>query len=97
MESGMKIRVLVEVSDGAGTVRRLRSTEVTPKVLKMYEALGTDDMKGFLADDVVSNAIAAVQPQKAMAKTLLAEGKELPDEKELGLDIIENMIKKGIA
>lgn len=99
----MKIRVLVEVHDQGRVTRRLKDVEVVPRVVKIYEAMGNEDLLGFIAEDVMTNAIGAVQPQQAMGRQIagsqVGEGAMVTKnvEKELGLDLIEHMVNKGIV
>lgn len=98
----MKVRVLVEVlGDGGEKVRRLQTVDVSPKAAKLYESFGSLD---FIAEDVMSGALAAVQ-SKAMPSAALDAQASLPGkdpgntmlEDSLGLDIVENMLKKDGA
>jgi len=106
----MKVRVLVEVIEGGRTVaRKMRQTDVSAKAVKIYEVMGSDDTYGFIAEDVISGALKAVQDaatpgatdailnsQPAVDEHGQSKGMTKLDEA-LGLDVIDNMLKKGIA
>lgn len=105
----MKIRVLVEVSEGGKTMaRRMRQTEVSPKAAKLYEAMAGEDAFGFVAEDVMSGAMKVVQGKiHADPGTFVSSAPATDDagkltgrtvmEESLGLDIIENMLQKDGA
>lgn len=102
----MKIRVMVEViEDGKTTARKLRQTEVSTKAVKLYEMMG-DGTRDFIAEDVISGALKAVQDSSSgqMTETVLnsqeavdkqgnSKGMTKLDEA-LGLDLIDNMLTK---
>lgn len=106
----MKVRVLVEVIEGGRTVaRKMRQSEVNPKMVKLYEVMGGDDVKDFIAEDVISGALRAVhegatqQTTEAILNSQPAvdpqgnqKGMTKLDEA-LGLDVIEGMLKKDGA
>jgi hypothetical protein len=106
----MKVRVLVEVIEGGKTVaRKVRQTEVSSKAVKLYEVMGRDDVTDFIAEDVISGALKAVQDsampgateailnsQPAVDEQGQSKGMTKLDEA-LGLDVIDHMLKKGIA
>lgn len=102
----MKVRVLVEViENGKTTARKLRQTEVSAKAVKLYEMMG-DGTRDFIAEDVISGALKAVQDsssgqmteavlnsQPAVDKQGNEKGMTKLDEA-LGLDLIDNMLTK---
>lgn len=106
----MKVRVLVEVvqDDGRVLTRGMRQTSVAPKTLKLYEMMG-HDMVSFLADDVISGALKAVQFGTVRSRAVAElETKPATDdagqptgrsvmEEALGLDLIEHMVQKDGA
>lgn len=107
----MKIRVLVEVieDNGRAMTRKMRQTSVSTKTLKLYEMMGQDDMVDFLAEDVISGALKAVQPGSVQSQAVAElDTKPATDdagqptgrtvmEEALGLDLIEHMMKKDGA
>jgi len=106
----MKIRVMVEVIEGGITVKRkMRQIKVSKRALKLYEMMGTEDTKDFIAEDVISGAFKAVQDattgkgteailnsQPAVDEQGNEKGMTKLDEA-LGLDIMEHMLKKDRA
>lgn len=105
----MKVRVLVEVSEGGKTVaRRMRQTEVSAKTSKLYEVMAGDDAYGFVAEDIISGAMRVVQGKAMADPTSFLSSRQTTDEQgnptgrteldeALGLDIIENMLQKDGA
>jgi hypothetical protein len=88
----VKLRVTVEVLDeetGKGS-RRRRELEVPPAVLNVHEALCEDqqELRKFVADDVLSAALGAVAAPQSSARAL---DEQLRAESMLGLDVIDHM------
>ena len=106
----MKVRVMVEVIENGRTVaRKMRQTEVSGRATKLYEMMGTDDINDFIAEDVISGALKAVQDaasgkgteailnsQPAVDEQGNDKGMTKLDEA-LGLDIMDHMLKKDGA
>jgi len=107
----MRLRVVVEVLDeetGKGT-RRRREMEIPPRVLNVHKVLceSRKELRGLLADDVVSGALATVSNPHAtdeLGEAMLAEEKPARSPSRsprrqskmdsfLGLDVIEHMDK----
>lgn len=106
----MKVRVMVEVIEDCKTIKRkMRQTEVSKRALKLYEMMNAEDIYDFLAEDVISGALKAVQDaasgkgteailnsQPAVDEQGNDKGMTKLDEA-LGLDIMEHMLKKDGA
>ena len=106
----MKVRVMVEVIEGGKTTARtMRQTEVSDKAVKLYEMMGGEDTRGFIAEDVISGALKAVQDgANGQQATAILESQPAVDEQgnekgmtkldeALGLDIMDHMLKKDGA
>lgn len=106
----MKVRVLVEVIENGKTVaRKMRQTEVSQKAIKLYEMIDPKETRDFIAEDVISGALRAVEPgQNSQAMEQVLSSKPALDEagnskgmtkldEVLGLDVIDHMVKKGLA
>lgn len=105
----MKVRVMVEIIESGRTVaRRVRQTEVSAKTSKLYEMMAGDDAYGFVAEDVMSGAMKVVQAKAVADPTSFLSSRQTTDEQgnptgrteldeALGLDIIDNMLKKDGA
>lgn len=108
----MKVRVMVEVVEGGRTVKRvMRQTGVSPRAMKLYEMMGTEDTVSFLAEDVISGALKAVQDaasgkgtEAILNSQPAVDGQGRPKgggmtklDEALGLDIMDHMLKKDGA
>lgn len=106
----MKVRVLVEVLDRGGKARRLNHVEVSSKTRKLYESISPGpEVMAFIADDVMTAALKAVQerstPQAALETQAKLPGKDEQGkatgntmlEDTLGLGIVEQMLEKDGA
>lgn len=101
---------MVEVIEGGKTVaRKMRQTEVSGKATKLYEMMGGDDVKDFIAEDVISGALKTVQDvASGQATEAILNSQPAVDaqgndkgmtklDEALGFDIIDNMMKKDGA
>ena len=101
---------MVEVIEGGKTTaRKMRQTEVSQKAVKLYEAMGGDDIRDFIAEDVISGALKAVQDaMSGQATEAILNSQPAVDEQgndkgmtkldeALGLDIMDHMLKKDGA
>jgi hypothetical protein len=102
----MRVRILVEVVDDDGEcVRKQTSAQVSEGILGAHKVVceSRSDLLGFVLQDVVSSAIAAVAspqaPKAALEEAISGRGpsgrreggESNKLEKMLGLDIIERM------
>lgn len=106
----MKVRILVEVSERGGKARRIKQVEVSKRAVKLAEAVCPGpEVMAFIADDVMSAAMRSVEEraQPQMALDLKAKAPSVDDhgkptgrtmlEDDLGLDVIEQMLRKDGA
>ena len=98
----MRVTIVIEAAEGKQKARRIKVVDVPPRVLKLFEVFGADDLAGSVADDVMTNALKAVMvarpPDEAMASTPAKDGQGRPTgrsvmEETLGLNLIEHMIQ----